>query len=128
MQCIAVCMLYAVRTHAGHLNQESGFAFHANWNSEHRDLHGFNWFISMDTKGSYRTNGRNRTTQGCTQGIDCTPIPLSINHHGINTQSDFMIAEALVYGGELSLSQIWEVESWLNFKYGIVADIRKSLL
>ncbi len=34
-----------------------------------------------------------------------------------------MVAEALVYDTELTLTEIQGVELWLNTKYGVVADI-----
>ncbi len=109
----------------GHHIQAAGVAYHGEWVTEKRNLHGHNWVLSMDKKSDYRSNGRSRTVRSCTMEELCTPKPISINWSPFDWQFSFwMVAEALVYDTELSKEQIRTVEQWINAKYGIVADIR----
>ncbi len=82
----------------------------------------------MDQIDSYRSNGHFRSTFPlCESGDECTPSQLSINNPLEELEpiySYWVIAEALVYSTTFSLSQIEEVEEWLNSKYGITDEIR----
>ena len=74
------------------------------------DLHGRNWVMSTDQNSLYRSNGVQRGTTGG-DGL--------ATRLGLNTglASDWQCAEVLVYDRTLSLGEIQQVESYLQFKY-----------
>ncbi len=118
------------RTHnfcTGHYEDQSGVAYHGEWITPIKDIHGHNWVISTHRINEYRSNGIYRSPLGkvCSKKEDCTPSQLSINKNiNVGEQlSNWMVAEALIYDTELSFGKIEEIEAWLNFKYRVTDDI-----
>lgn len=78
---------------------------------------GTNWVISTDLNNTYRSQGTDRTNVVTTQGLNVTP--LSINGYGTE-ESDWAVAEIIVYNRTLGLIEIQTVESYLINKYAPV--------
>jgi hypothetical protein len=101
---------------SGFHGSKSGVAYHHNnWLTPETDIHGDTWVLSTDQRNMYRSNGTNRTSSGYSGG---SSRQLSINY-GASTgeRSDWAVAEVIVYNQELSLSEIQQVEAYLNAKY-----------
>jgi hypothetical protein len=101
---------------SGFYGSKSGVAYHHNnWLTPETDIHGDTWVLSTDQRNMYRSNGTNRTSSGYSGG---SSRQLSINY-GASTgeRSDWAVAEVIVYNQELSLSEIQQVEAYLNAKY-----------
>ena len=88
----------------------AGVAIHGTYLTASTDLHGRNWVMSTDQNSLYRSNG---VTRGSSGG-DGLATRLSLN---TALESVWQCAEVLVYGRTLSLGEIQQVESYLQFKY-----------
>lgn len=102
--------------HAG----RAGVAYHGDgsgWVTEVVDLHGFGWVLSTDQKNMYRSQGVDRTKAGYANGATAR---LSINY-GLATgeYTDWVCACVIVYNRELSLTEINQVEGFLNQRYKV---------
>ena len=94
----------------------SGVTYHGTgFVSPVTDLHGRNWVMSTDQNFLYRSNGVLRGSSGG----DGLPARITINAglFGGQDLSDWQCAEVLVYNRTLSLGEIQQVESYLQFKY-----------
>lgn len=100
---------------SGHNDAKSGVAYHDNWITENVDHYGDGWVLSTDQRNLYRANGRRFSGYGLDEGF-----PESI---GVNVvagqESDYAIAEILVYDRELSEEDYLKVETFLLEKYSI---------
>jgi hypothetical protein len=96
--------------HAG----RSGVAYHEGWVSNGGDAHGNNWLIGVDSGNLYRSNG---VTRGNTGGTITTLPPLGINGGG--EQSDFEIAELIIFNRVLTADEYNAIETSLSQNYGI---------
>jgi len=100
---------------SGHNAGKSGVAYHNNWITQDADSYGDNWVLSTDQRNLYRANGRRLSGYGFDESF-----PKDI---GVNTvsgqESDFAIAEIMVYDRELSEDEYLKVESFLMEKYSM---------
>jgi len=97
---------------SGHWNNNSGVAYHNGWVTPVQDLHSTNWVISTDYEYTYRSNGLER---GSGSGDRILP-PLVVNN---GENSNFQIAELILFNRKLSTSEIENVERYLSTRYGI---------
>ena len=100
---------------SGHNDGKSGVAYHNNWVTEDVDHFGDAWVLSTDQRNLYRANGNRYSGYGLDESF-----PRSI---GVNIaqgqESDYAIAEILVYDRELSESEYLKIEKMLMDKYSI---------
>jgi hypothetical protein len=99
---------------SGFWNGGTGIAYHNGWLTGQPDIHGNNWIYSTDQNSLYRSNG---ITRGTTGAGNPSFARLSINNAGEN--SDWQVAEVIVYNSTLSLANYQAVEAYLAVKYGI---------
>lgn len=78
-----------------------------------------NWIISTDQNNSYRSQGIDRTKTPTPTGGTNTSW-LSINGYAIGEQSDWAVAEIIIYNRTLGLIEIQSIESYLINKYASV--------
>jgi len=97
---------------SGHWNNNSGVAYHNGWVTPVQDLHSTDWLISTDYEYAYRSNGVERGSSG---GDRMLP-PLVVNN---GENSNFQIAEIVIFNRKLSTSEIENVERYLSTRYGI---------
>ena len=102
---------------SGFFSNASGVAHHGAWNTLHVDSHGSNWVVSTDKKGSYRSNGTNRTTS--VGGL--TSDRLTINRDPYGQASDWQASEVIVFDRELNASEVYAMEQFLKSKYGVTS-------
>jgi hypothetical protein len=88
----------------------AGVAIHGTYLTASTDLHGRNWVMSTDQNSLYRSNGVQRSISSG----DGLATRLTLNTAG---ESVWQCAEVLVYDRTLSLGEIQQVESYLQFKY-----------
>jgi hypothetical protein len=98
---------------SGHWNNNSGVAYHNGWVTQTQNLHDTDWLISTDYEYNYRSNGVNRGSGGGDQMLP----PLVVNN---GENSDFQIAEVIIFNRKLNLTEIEAVERFLASKYGLV--------
>ena len=99
---------------SGFHGNKAGVAYHGTGDvAPSTDLHGRNWVMSTDQNFLYRSNG---VTRGSSGGDGLT-TRLALNTGGYPEPSDWQCAEVLVYNRTLSLGEIQQVESYLQFKY-----------
>lgn len=83
---------------------------------------GADWVISTDQRALHRSQGLDRTLPGVTaqlrSGSPEPAIPLCINCQA-NASSDWALAVLLVYGHEMSLFEVMQVEDALSAAYGV---------
>lgn len=99
----------------GHNGGKSGVAYHDNWITEDMDHFGDAWVLSTDQRNLYRANGRRYSGYGLDESF---PKDVGVNIVS-GQESDFAIAEILVYDRELSEANILKVEEFLMKKYSI---------
>ena len=94
----------------------SGVAYHNDWLTRNDiDVHGTDWVISSDSYQTYRSNGVSRVTSA--GGTSDLPS-LAINRFNTNPEnSDFMIADIIIFNSQLSSSQITTIENYLMVMY-----------
>ena len=97
---------------SGHWNNNSGVAYHNGWVTPVQNLHDTDWLISTDYEYNYRSNGVSR---GSGSGDRMLP-PLVVNN---GENSDFQIAEIIIFDRKLTTSEIEAVERFLATKYGL---------
>lgn len=97
---------------SGFWNNNSGVAYHNGWVTQVENRHETDWVISTDYELNYRSNGVNR---GSGAGDSILP-PLVINN---GENSNFQIAEILIFDRKLTLTEIEQVERYLAAKYGL---------
>ena len=97
---------------SGFWNNNSGVAYHNGWVTQVENRHETDWVISTDYALNYRSNGVSR---GSGAG-DSTLPPLVINN---GENSDFQVAEILIFDRALTLTEIEQVERFLAAKYGL---------
>lgn len=101
---------------SGHWGGYSGIAYHVGWLTQYNETqHGSKWVMSSDQNGLYRANMVQRSTSA--GGSATTRL-------GVNSSpdypeySDWQCAEIIVYNRTLSASEIVQVETYLDQKYG----------
>lgn len=98
---------------SGHNAGKSGVAYHDNWVTEDSNKYGDDWVLSTDQRNLYRANGRRLSGYGLDEsfpkdvGVNITP----------SQESDFAIAEIIVYNKELTEEEYTKVEQMLMEKY-----------
>ena len=92
----------------------SGVAHHNSWITNTVDRHGNNWVLSSSYRNTYRSNG---VTRG-TSGGDANFYPMAANY--VREQSDFQIAEVIIFNRELSTLELSDIENYLAGKYGLM--------
>lgn len=100
---------------SGHWGGLSGVAFHEGWLTQSVNSHEYNnWVISSDQVNLYRGNMVMRGNSGGTQSTR-----LSINAGAFSEHSAWQCAEVIVYNRALSESEIIQVETYLDVRYGL---------
>eukprot|EP01083_Nonionella_stella_P161755 530209_1 len=117
------------RIFQSHLNWLSGFdlggkagiAYHEGWITDSStDNHGTGWVLSTDQRSLYRSNGVSRLTDSQSPSYWNNRYQLMINKGYYATRdSDFAVAEMLVFDEELLASQYKCIETYLADKYDI---------
>lgn len=102
---------------SGHNAGKSGVAYHDNWLTQDADMNGDEWLLSTDQRNLYRANGRRLSGYGLDESF---PKNLGVNI-AAGQESDYAIAEIMVYNRELSEEEILKVESSLIEKYSVEA-------
>lgn len=100
---------------SGHNEGKSGVAYHDNWLTQDADSYGDSWVLSTDQRNLYRANGRRLSGYGLDESF---PRDTGVNIVP-GQESDFAIAEIMVYDRELSEADYLKVESFLMEKYSI---------
>ena len=97
----------------GFYSGTSGVAHHNSWIAS-GNRHGDNWVLSASYRNTYRSNG---VTRG-TSGGDANFYPMAVNY--VREQSDYQIAEVLIFNRELSPNEVSQVEDYLAKRYGLI--------
>jgi hypothetical protein len=97
---------------SGHWNNNSGVAYHNGWVTPIQNLHYTDWLISTDQEYTYRSNG---VVRGSGAGDRMLP-PLVVNN---GENSNFQIAEIIIFDRKLTSSEVEIVERYLSTKFGI---------
>eukprot|EP01083_Nonionella_stella_P311385 1110183_1 len=110
---------------SGFTNGLSGSAYHQSWiTSSSVDQHGSEWVLSTDQRNLYRSNGVDRMTDDQTTSYNDNRYILTVNN-GVNggEDSDFGIAEMLIFDEELSIAHYRCVEEYLAIKYNLCLPV-----
>jgi hypothetical protein len=99
----------------GHNAGKSGVAYHDNWITEDKDHFGDDWVLSVDQRNLYRANGRRYSGYGLDESF---PKDIGVNIAS-GQESDYAIAEIMVYDRELGGDEILKIEQALMDKYSI---------
>jgi hypothetical protein len=99
----------------GHNAGKSGVAYHDNWITEDKDHFGDDWVLSVDQRNLYRANGRRYSGYGLDESF---PKDVGVNIAN-GQESDYAIAEIMVYDRELTGDEILKIEQALMKKYSI---------
>ena len=104
---------------SGHWNNLTGVAYHEGWLVDPHDYGwGNNWIINADHNYFYRANGR--TSDSGTGGSGASTSVLSVSGPDLGAeQSDWAVAECVVYNRNLNSTEISTMETYLSTKYGI---------
>lgn len=113
---------------SGWHGNRSGYAYHGagEWLTEYSvndGKHGQALMMGVDQKNLFRSNGKNRTKVGYTNGEAPTQITVNAgmakegNWGGDGEVSDFAFGEVLIYNRELSDVEIGRIEKYLSAKF-----------
>lgn len=104
---------------SGFWNGNAGICFHQNWITVNDvDLHGREWVISTDQRSRYRSDGKDRTTNGQSTEYEDNRYRLTINNGFYSTHdSDWAMAEMIVLDSEVNTKKIKCIENYLSTKY-----------
>lgn len=100
---------------SGHNAGKSGVAYHDNWITQDSNKYGDNWVLSTDQRNLYRANGRRLSGYGLDESF---PKDVGVNITS-GQESDFAIAEIIVYNKELTEEEYTKVEQMLMEKYSV---------
>jgi hypothetical protein len=105
----------------GHANGKAGIAYHGLPIGEENYNYNINWFIGVDLKEKYRTNGIDRTVKLVFKNYDVKPLPanLGINNNQSYDNSDFEFAELMIFDRELTEDEYKYIEKLLGKIHGI---------
>ena len=104
---------------SGFHNGNTREAYHEGWLTSSSQGYTSKWIVSSDTKGIYRANGQSFVINTNTyESMPAMGINVMINN-GNNEQSNFQVADILIYNSTLSLSDIITIENYLMTLYGI---------
>ena len=93
-------------------------AFHSvKWITPHNIAPTTNWILSIDMKQRFLSDGVDMTTAGVTDSADLPP--LSINIGMFQENSNWQIAEIIIFNVALSSSHVQEMGPMLASKYGL---------
>lgn len=101
--------------YSGHNDGKSGVAKHDTLITDDIDRHGSDWVLSVDQRNSYRANGRKLTGSFLVEGF---PSNIGVNIKE-GQESDFAIAEIMIFNEEIQNDMIAKYESELMKKYNI---------
>lgn len=94
-------------------------AYHADWLTDDARQIDYKWLLSSDQSTMYRANGVDHTDNDDSIGAQYT----SVTDFGINQysgqESDFQLADVLVFNRELTIGEIRLVETYLSRIYGL---------
>lgn len=106
---------------SGFWNGLSGQAFHSEWLTDNStDYYGDNWVLSTDLNDLYRGFSGIITNQGSAISGSSARLAINISSAVVGQQSDWEIAEVIVYPRALPASEYITVENWLKAKYGMI--------
>jgi hypothetical protein len=103
----------------GFWNKQTGVSHYnkATWITGSVNIHNkSSWLISTSNKETYRSNGTDRTTN---IDIDEPSFPVLTINKGQNENSDFMVAEVIIYKRKLTRTEMDTIENYLATKYSI---------
>ena len=109
---------------SGFYNRKSGVAWRGNkYITEEIDRHGNAWVVSTDQNALYRSQGLDRTIRA-----PGTPShgQLCINYSSYwnsSYNSDWAVAEIIVYDRTLTTAEIENAEQYLFVRYGLAPDV-----
>ncbi len=102
----------------GHWNGGAAIAHHNGWIANvYTTPAGYtvsDWIMSTSFPYNYRANGISRGTSGGTAELP----PIGINTH-TGEQSDYQVAEVIIFDRTLSSSEISQVEDYFDERYGL---------
>jgi hypothetical protein len=101
---------------SGFWSGTTGVAYHNGWLTGQTDIHGNNWMYCCDQNSLIRSNG---VTRGTTGAGSPSFARLAINTGLFAENSDWQVAEVIVYSSTLSATDYQTVEAYLANKYGI---------
>lgn len=101
--------------YSGHNDGKSGVAKHDVLITDDIDRHGDGWVVSVDQRNLYRSNGRTLTGKFLVQGY---PSDIGVNVLS-GLESDFAIAEIMIFNEEIDIEKIKDYEIKLMTKYGV---------
>lgn len=115
---------------SGFWGGNAGVAYHSGWITPQTDYHGTNWVISTDQNSLYRSKSKAYNGGAYNQhtGGGSSSANLTINRGNYSggpsavsssEQSDWMVAEVIVYNSTLSSGDYNLLETYLETKYGI---------
>lgn len=97
----------------------SGQAYHNAWLTNNvTDYFGSNWVISTDQNSFYRGYSGGSTNEG-TGGGASTRLAINTSAVVAGEQSDWQVAEVIVYNTTLALADRISTENYLRNKYGL---------
>lgn len=108
--------------YSGHNDGKSGVAKHDTLITDDIDRHGSDWVLSVDQRNSYRANGRKLTGSYVVEGF---PSDIGVNIKE-GQESDFAIAEIMIFNEEIQNDMIVKYESELMRKYNITPSRFKT--
>ncbi len=113
---------------SGYWQGSVGVAWHGNWltSSSNSGTNMLNWNLMTDQNQLFRHNGVNKVTTSTTQNFD-TQLAINAGYYGIgggglasfDERSDFNAAEIILFNGNLTATQIRQVENYLARIYGL---------
>eukprot|EP01084_Bolivina_argentea_P293659 505092_1 len=100
----------------------SGVAWHEHWITPNVDYHGTDWIVSTDSRSLYRSNGVSRMNDNQSPQYHSNRYKLGLNtgaYEGSTYDSDWMVAEVIVFDKTLNPRQYKCIENHLSVKYDI---------
>ena len=106
----------------------TGVAYHGDWLTPYTaasDCCGYNWMLSTDQNGLYRSNGVLKSTSAGYSGYSQLAVNSAGSSNGAAAiiPSDWAIAAAIVFNRTLSSAEITMMENWLSQLYGLTATV-----
>ena len=99
---------------SGYLSGAAGTSYHISGGGAGGTLNDTNWRVMCDYGAYYRSNG----ATGINAGQTYLPANIGVNLWS-NQQSDWEIAEVLIFNSELTVTQIQTLEAYLKGLYGL---------
>ena len=107
---------------SGFWNGLAGVAYHGapttGWiTANTTDHHGNDWVVSSDQMPLYRSQGVNRTTNGANGTLAAPRLVINTVDQFIE-HSDWQVGDVLVFGSQLTSTQLRAMENYLGRSYG----------